>query len=216
MIQTEVASFLCPSDPNAGNLNNNNYHASLGTTSLGGNRGSDGMFTYQLSYSLGDITDGSSSTVAFAEAMTGPPQEDYVRAISLVQVTSLPTAAIVLSVHENPAAVLSAMAICDAVYQNRTATLNNTRGNLWSKGSQGHTLFNTLVTPSSAEHPWNACSRAVVGTAAFNNAGSYHPGGANILFGDGSVRFVKQSVNQATWWALGTRAAGEVISSDSY
>ena len=34
--------------------------------------------------------------------------------------------------------------------------------------------------------------------------------------GDGSVKFIKDSINQATWWALGTRNGGEVISSDSY
>jgi hypothetical protein len=33
---------------------------------------------------------------------------------------------------------------------------------------------------------------------------------------DGSVHFIKRSINQYTWWALGTRANGEVISSDSY
>jgi prepilin-type N-terminal cleavage/methylation domain-containing protein/prepilin-type processing-associated H-X9-DG protein len=47
-------------------------------------------------------------------------------------------------------------------------------------------------------------------------AASYHPGGVNILFGDGSVRFVKNSVNYATWYALGTRSGGEVLSSDAY
>ena len=45
---------------------------------------------------------------------------------------------------------------------------------------------------------------------------SYHPGGANVLMCDGSVRFLKNSTNQATIWALGSRAQGEVISSDSY
>jgi hypothetical protein len=34
--------------------------------------------------------------------------------------------------------------------------------------------------------------------------------------GDGSVRFVKNSISPQTWWALGTRAGGEIISSDSY
>jgi hypothetical protein len=33
---------------------------------------------------------------------------------------------------------------------------------------------------------------------------------------DGSVRFLKNSVNIVTWRAIGTRNGGEVISSDSY
>lgn len=45
---------------------------------------------------------------------------------------------------------------------------------------------------------------------------SRHSGGANIGFGDGSVRFIKDSVSKATFLALGSRAGGEVISADSY
>ena len=45
---------------------------------------------------------------------------------------------------------------------------------------------------------------------------SYHPGGVNALFADGSVHFVKNSINFQTWRALGTVGGGEVISSDSY
>jgi prepilin-type N-terminal cleavage/methylation domain-containing protein/prepilin-type processing-associated H-X9-DG protein len=45
---------------------------------------------------------------------------------------------------------------------------------------------------------------------------SNHPGGVNLCFSDGSVRFVKDSVSLTSWWALGTRAGGETISSDSY
>ena len=45
---------------------------------------------------------------------------------------------------------------------------------------------------------------------------SRHPGGVNSLFADGSVRFLKNSVNQITWWALGTKAGGEVISANAY
>jgi prepilin-type N-terminal cleavage/methylation domain-containing protein/prepilin-type processing-associated H-X9-DG protein len=43
-----------------------------------------------------------------------------------------------------------------------------------------------------------------------------HPGGANVLMGDGSVRFVKQSINLRAWQALSSRASGEVISGDTY
>jgi prepilin-type processing-associated H-X9-DG protein len=47
-------------------------------------------------------------------------------------------------------------------------------------------------------------------------ASSYHPGGVNTLFADGSVRFAKNSVSAVTWRGLGTIAGGEVISADSY
>jgi prepilin-type processing-associated H-X9-DG protein len=48
------------------------------------------------------------------------------------------------------------------------------------------------------------------------NATSKHPGGCNVLFIDGSVRFVKSTTNLPTWMQLGTVAGGEVVSSDSY
>jgi prepilin-type N-terminal cleavage/methylation domain-containing protein/prepilin-type processing-associated H-X9-DG protein len=48
------------------------------------------------------------------------------------------------------------------------------------------------------------------------SASSRHPGGVNTLFGDGSVHFVKNSINPLTWYGLGTIAGGEVVSSDQY
>ena len=45
-------------------------------------------------------------------------------------------------------------------------------------------------------------------------ARSRHPGGANVLFGDGSVHFAKNSVNPAVWAATGSRAGGEVAALD--
>jgi len=45
---------------------------------------------------------------------------------------------------------------------------------------------------------------------------SYHPGGANFTFCDGSVRFVKQAVSPRVYNSLGTKAGGEVVSADAY
>jgi prepilin-type processing-associated H-X9-DG protein len=46
--------------------------------------------------------------------------------------------------------------------------------------------------------------------------GSNHPGGVNVAFADGSVHFIKNSISPPTWWGLGSRNLGEVISSDAY
>jgi prepilin-type processing-associated H-X9-DG protein len=53
-------------------------------------------------------------------------------------------------------------------------------------------------------------------TFAAVTARSYHSGGVNSLFGDGSVRFVKQSIDGQVWRSLGTIAGGEVLGSDAY
>jgi prepilin-type N-terminal cleavage/methylation domain-containing protein/prepilin-type processing-associated H-X9-DG protein len=48
------------------------------------------------------------------------------------------------------------------------------------------------------------------------NARSYHPGGVNTLLGDGSVRFVKNTIDGMVWRSLGTVTGGEVVSGASY
>jgi prepilin-type N-terminal cleavage/methylation domain-containing protein/prepilin-type processing-associated H-X9-DG protein len=45
---------------------------------------------------------------------------------------------------------------------------------------------------------------------------SFHSGGANFLFGDGSVRFLKQRINQDVYRSLAHRADGNLISDDEY
>jgi prepilin-type processing-associated H-X9-DG protein len=45
---------------------------------------------------------------------------------------------------------------------------------------------------------------------------SRHPGGSNFLFADGSVHFLKSTINKIPWRALATRNMGEIVSSDAY
>ena len=64
------------------------------------------------------------------------------------------------------------------------------------------------------------CNPAYTGpTATFPYAwvfSSRHPGGLDMGMADGSVRFIKNSVNLYTWWGLSTIANSEIISSDMY
>ena len=60
------------------------------------------------------------------------------------------------------------------------------------------------------------------GASYSNSAGAddeifgFHPGGVNALMGDGSVRFLKESLNIVVQRCLITPSSGEVVSSDAY
>ena len=79
--RTIIATFLCPSDGQAGqiggtsvsgdNANTNNYFGSLGTTTNPWNSTSTGIFAHLTSYSIASVIDGTSNTIAFSEALVG-------------------------------------------------------------------------------------------------------------------------------------------------
>jgi len=71
-----------------------------------------------------------------------------------------------------------------------------------------------MVVESSKVVPWTKPEDIPFdekAQAALLGAGSDHPGGFNALFGDGSVRFLKSTINVQTFKALITRAGGEVV-----
>ena len=67
------------------------------------------------------------------------------------------------------------------------------------------------VQPEPGRCPWNAHD-----CGPNNEVFAFHPGGANVLFLDGSVRFVKETVAGNILRALITKNEGEVLSSDQY
>ena len=123
---------------------------------------------------------------------------------------------------DNPALVIAQLQACTQDFQTigPSSRFTNSRGVRWAMGVNGWTMFSTIVPPNSKQYNWSGCRIGCPGCGADNttivNATSYHPGGVNVVFGDGSVRFVKESVSQQIWWQLGTRAGSEVVSASSY
>jgi len=87
------------------------------------------------------------------------------------------------------------------------------RGQVYYRGTISWTqYYNHTMTPNSKIRDCTSDSF----TNGHIAARSYHSGGANAAFCDGSVRFFKDSISLNTWRALGSRSGGEVVSSDSY
>jgi len=124
----------------------------------------------------------------------------------------------------NNNAVLQAASDCQTAYvaaaNAGTTSYNNMRGTRWGWGATTVTLFNTVLTPNSKLVTFGACRNGCPGCgsddSAFSIANSNHSGGVNACMADGSVKFIKDSINMQTWMALGTRNGGEVISADAY
>ncbi|MBX6315073.1 MAG: DUF1559 domain-containing protein [Isosphaeraceae bacterium] len=70
--------------------------------------------------------------------------------------------------------------------------------------------------PGNPPCTWSDAPQAPGGNPHAKAARSRHPGGVNTLMGDGSVRFIKNSINVAIWRGLGSTHGGEVVSADAY
>jgi len=105
---------------------------------------------------------------------------------------------------------------------------DDARGDIWGAGKTS-SQFETYLAPNSQFPDSMTDTKSCVDKTVvsinppcdglgdeFNGARSYHSGGVNCLLGDGSVRFIKNSISVPTWRALSTIDAGEVISADAY
>jgi prepilin-type N-terminal cleavage/methylation domain-containing protein/prepilin-type processing-associated H-X9-DG protein len=234
---SQVKEFLCPSDPNAWvQLNssystaNNNYYACVGTTTdiLKGNSNNavslanvptSGLFAWQQSKTIRDVVDGTSGTIAFAEATVGAVGMALgQKNIGIILPSALPPGALQTNAFDNAMAVRAGIQACSTAWQQKTGKLNTERGDSWAHGAIAMTMFNTVASPNADGLEWTHCadSNNSGSTSNYSNADSYHAGGVDVLMADGSVKFIKDSINQTTWWSLGTINGGEVVSADSF
>jgi prepilin-type N-terminal cleavage/methylation domain-containing protein/prepilin-type processing-associated H-X9-DG protein len=222
-----IATFLCPSEANQqptshqtfGNVGVNNYGWNMGDWFVWGrfagpspNRAAFGP-NQSLPWSA--FRDGLSQTLLMAEVKAYQP---YLRDCGGLSQINNPSN--VPGPDANPMQVAPE-------YGGGNCTLKPDGHAEWVDGGVHHTGFTTAWRPnkrtpggpngSIPDLDINGQREKQGGpTFAAITARSYHPGGVNVLFGDGSVRFVKSSVNGTTWRALGTVAGGEVVSADSF
>jgi prepilin-type N-terminal cleavage/methylation domain-containing protein/prepilin-type processing-associated H-X9-DG protein len=195
--QYKVTLFICPSDPANGQVPGmtdygSNYVANngSGTISFGLIAAGDGLFN-QAPVKHGDITDGLSNTAAFSESTLG-------NGIAGVADPRFAVFEVTGGGDTTPAA-------CDAA---SGGAFSGKRGGKWLDGHYGNTLYNHYYTPNPTGK-WDCGNGSH--NKGLSTARSNHSGGVNVLFADGSVRMVPNSVALDVWRAISTRNNGEVV-----
>lgn len=114
---------------------------------------------------------------------------------------------------------------CDNLPGDAKATGVVLNGQMWAAASPLQIVANSYMhagLPNGVScrnsREWNGDDSWLlyVGPSGSAPPSSNHSGGVNVGFCDGSVRFIKNSIDLKTWWALGSRAGGEVVSAQAY
>ena len=229
---TFINTLLCPSDSSpvlvtvAGTLNaTHNYNVNTGSgypvvqypvAPLTGYP--NGPFFENSRSSPSSFVDGMSNTVAVSETVRSIPGSTYASnplGVFLVTGDNATTGPPLNSDADYVSLCLS--------LPSTTTQFQDTRGVRWHYGAPGHSMYNHRRGPNDplpdcrGGLPHSNRSDPLWSWLSLNIAArSVHPGGVNSLLADGHVQFIKNSINLATWQALGTVAGGEVISSDAY
>ncbi|MBN9122577.1 MAG: DUF1559 domain-containing protein [Planctomycetes bacterium] len=224
----DVPIFLCPSDPSSqtyGTAGRQSYFGSLGTVgdyrggaAVGSSSTGDGIFSIpnppagqvMKGVTIVGVSDGTSNTVMFAEVMRSRD-------------TNSGTGS---GIRDNITVIINSG---DSGYNETDGTTIPmcVDGSSWSSSIKyvGHQYYRALSSNFVFTHTlpinWNklvpsGTQHYSCGNAGFSSmhiaASSYHSGGVNVCLADGSVRFMRDTIQYQTWRYMGTRAGGEVVS----
>ena len=213
----QVKAFLCPSDirdrvfPDQAPCN---YSACSGNGLPGGFGLPDpaygspnGIFFFNSATTIAGITDGTSNTSFLGESIIGsnsniPPAANGSNPTEIMVQTP--------SGMNSFADTFKYIPLTAAECASSTSYRWDRQTN-WIEGDYRHTLFNNFDVPNSTKYD---CLRGP--HHGWRSARSRHPGGVNNAFADGSVKFIKNTIDLNTWRAVGTMAGGEVTSADAY
>jgi prepilin-type N-terminal cleavage/methylation domain-containing protein/prepilin-type processing-associated H-X9-DG protein len=237
--EQQVPFYVCPSDSSTGQYTDgagvagkSNYFGNLGATAYPvtsiTNPTLGGIFFYDVRASavpttntlvpgkairITDVRDGSSNTAMFSEVKRGNG------------VGSAPTGNVVdpwdvLYFGLNPANDSNQAAACGPCTVGKAHSLRYT-GLQYYRFLIATSLYTHTATPNS-DNLSDCIDLNMRGDdvglffAGHIDARSFHSGGVNVCFADGSVRFISNGIDLRTWQALGTRAGGEVVNASDF
>jgi len=239
VIVQQVTTFLCPSDtapgasPGCGSLgsfSNKPAGTSNYASNSGMNRrinGGKSCLNWQMNgpgyilstwdgignrmISINSFTDGTSTSAVFSEWVKGPAAKPGKDGLGMVYF--FPGQ---LGSNAFPTDLQFAQACAQMV----PGTYNSTGAQQWGWKGEWWAFCAGMIYSHTNLPNRLSCQYSDIGqdgraTITANNASSNHPGGVNVLFMDGSVRFIKSSVNYVPWYAIATPDGGETISSDA-
>ncbi len=229
---TSPAFMRCPSDSGyTSDVRTNSYALSCGDMVEGLMTGvsnqARGIFSPRNSgrgYKFGDITDGTSNTIAISERLC--QQSTPFRATDPVTVAANQVEK-VLGTHTRVSGLINTPSLCNSVASGRYfiagSEIQARFGIAWQDANPMYIGFNTVLPPnaaSCADGGINGDSVHLVMPPA-----SRHTGGVNATYSDGSVHFISQSIDSGNlnarqsisgasvygaWGALGSKNGGEV------
>lgn len=222
----QVPIYLCPSDNSSGAIEDLNPAPGQPRTKSGrcnyfGNAGAhgwwresvgsltrppglNGMFALNSAVQLGQIADGASNTVMFAEILRNAyPNHDRLDVTLVLPATwgSDP----VNDPNNFAPLIPSLVNTCNAA-----AMTTNVTGLQYYRGNPHCIMYTHTLPPNYKGRDCMSLLADQFHLASRSN----HPGGVNTVFADGSVRFIKDSIRQEVWQALGTRSGNEVVTLD--
>jgi prepilin-type N-terminal cleavage/methylation domain-containing protein/prepilin-type processing-associated H-X9-DG protein len=203
-----IPILICPSDistPSGFNAGTN-YKPNRGTypicrPSNTVNQPNNGVFFPYQYTRIADILDGTSNTAAFAECLKG----DYNDAIATFEADHFETRTLTPGLTDSD----TALAECHGIdWTNLMYQGHSIQGISWMLTDPSSVTYDHIALPNDM-----SCALLGIG-GSVAAASSYHTGGVNVAFCDGSVHFINRNISLATWRALGTRNGKELLGSD--
>ncbi len=177
---------------------------------------------------IASITDGTSNTALISERLTGTTNYYFTRNSNLYKRGEWHSP-VTAPYPSTQATLLSYVQGCNSIAGTTTNRYGGAAGQMWIAAFPIYLVTNsynhfgppnqiacTNPAESGYQGGFSDSNLYYVGPLGSAPPNSNHPGGVVEAFADGSVRFMKDSVNPVTWWALGSRSGGEVVSSDAY